>query len=68
MNEGDSHARKRRQTNKDSQERGPLTKEPGMKRGKRGAETHKKATKEAKGTKGNKKKKEGLELKYENKK
>lgn len=55
MNEGDSHARKRSQTNKDSQERGPLTKEPDMKRGKRGAETYKKATKEAKGTKEKKK-------------
>lgn len=58
MNEGDSYARKRSQTNKDSQERGPLTKEPDMKRGKRGTETYKKATKEVKGTKGKEKKKD----------
>lgn len=32
-------------------EKGPLTKEPDMKRGERGTETYKKATKEAKSTK-----------------
>jgi hypothetical protein len=51
MNRGESHPKKRSQTTKPTEERGPLTKEPNMKRGERSVEIYKKATEEAKCTK-----------------